>query len=162
MSMNSMEQGLRAFHSKYGFPVDLGVSNDIHLSRSADPVLTHLAARLHEEAKNLKEVALAYQARYEERTYRAHLMVEELAELLEAMGNRDEVLTADAVTDLLYVVLGTAVTYGIPVQECFDEVQRSNMSKERPADDRRMAKKGPNYSPPRLAEAIQRGREVRA
>lgn len=31
--------------------------------------------------------------------------------------------------DILYVVYGTAVTFGLPLQEVFEEVHRSNMSK---------------------------------
>lgn len=54
--------------------------------------------------------------------------------------------------DLLYVVYGTAVTFNLPLQEVFEEVHRSNMSKlgedGKPIyrEDGKVLK-GPNYSP---------------
>ena len=62
---------------------------------------------------------------------------------------------ADALTDLLYVVYGAGHAYGIDLDACFDEVQRSNMSKldeNGKAIKREDGKilKGPNYSPPNL------------
>lgn len=62
---------------------------------------------------------------------------------------------ADALTDLLYVVYGAGHAYGINLDACFDEVQRSNMSKldeNGKAIKREDGKilKGPNYSPPNL------------
>jgi len=41
----------------------------------------------------------------------------------------DLVGVADGLADVLYVVIGTAVAYGIDIQEVFDEVHRSNLSK---------------------------------
>lgn len=61
---------------------------------------------------------------------------------------------AKELADLLYVVYGTAVSFGIPIDEVFDEVHRSNMSKlvdGKPVkrEDGKVLK-GPNYKPPRL------------
>lgn len=50
-------------------------------------------------------------------------------ELIQSMLKGDLVGIADGIADVLYVVIGTAVAYGINIQEVFDEVQRSNMSK---------------------------------
>lgn len=36
---------------------------------------------------------------------------------------------ADGLADLCYVVIGTAVAYGIPLDRVFDEVHRANMAK---------------------------------
>lgn len=41
----------------------------------------------------------------------------------------DLVAVADALTDILYFVYGTALEYGIDIDACFQEVHRSNMSK---------------------------------
>jgi predicted HAD superfamily Cof-like phosphohydrolase len=60
---------------------------------------------------------------------RARLMAEELAETLAAMAHGDLVEVADGLADLIYVAVGTAVAYGIPLPAVWDEVQRSNMAK---------------------------------
>ena len=62
---------------------------------------------------------------------RVRLLEEELAEYQEAVQSGDLVAVADALTDLLYVLLGTYVTHGLQdvAEALFDEVHRSNMSK---------------------------------
>jgi predicted HAD superfamily Cof-like phosphohydrolase len=50
-------------------------------------------------------------------------------ELIASMLKGDLVGIADGIADVLYVVIGTAVAYGIDIQEVFDEVHRSNLSK---------------------------------
>lgn len=57
---------------------------------------------------------------------RVSLIAEELKEFSEAHSFVD---VADALGDLLYVVLGAAVTYGIDLEPVFNEIHRSNMSK---------------------------------
>lgn len=63
------------------------------------------------------------------RTLRERLIQEEFEELKEAMGKEDLVAIAKELADLLYVVYGTAVSYGIDMEPVFREVHRSNMSK---------------------------------
>ena len=60
---------------------------------------------------------------------RLGLILEEYKELEEAQNEEDLVGIADALADILYVVYGAAHAYGIPIDECFDEVHNSNMSK---------------------------------
>jgi len=60
---------------------------------------------------------------------RLRLIVEELSELIEALDTGDIVKTADAIADLLYVVFGTAIAAGIPIDRVFSEVHASNMTK---------------------------------
>lgn len=50
-------------------------------------------------------------------------------ELVASMLKGDLVGIADGLADLIYVVIGTAIAYGINLKEIFDEVHRSNMSK---------------------------------
>lgn len=50
-------------------------------------------------------------------------------ELVASMLRGDLVGIADGLADVLYVVFGTAIAYGIDIQEVFDEVHRSNLSK---------------------------------
>ena len=57
------------------------------------------------------------------------LIDEERDELKLALDAGDVVKVADALADILYVVYGTADTYGIPIDACFREVHRSNMAK---------------------------------
>lgn len=57
------------------------------------------------------------------------LISEELDELHDAMWNNNIVETADALGDLLYVVLGSAVEFGIDMEPVFEEIHRSNMTK---------------------------------
>jgi predicted HAD superfamily Cof-like phosphohydrolase len=62
---------------------------------------------------------------------RHKLLLEEVNELKEASDDNDIVAVADAITDCLYILLGTACEYGIQnyIEDCFDEVHSSNMSK---------------------------------
>lgn len=89
---------------------------------------------------------------------RMHLIVEEFGELMEAVANVNEVKALDAVVDLIYVLKGLAVTYGWPTEAAFDEVHRSNMTKQRVQRDPenlRGRDKGPNYKPPQLERLLR-------
>ena len=60
---------------------------------------------------------------------RLDLIEEELEELQYAIDNQNMVVTADALTDLLYVVYGAGHAFGIDLDDCFKEVHQSNLSK---------------------------------
>lgn len=60
---------------------------------------------------------------------RVRLMLEELTETTEALTAGDMVGFADGLADLLYVTVGAAVAYGIPLPAVWNEVQRANMTK---------------------------------
>jgi predicted HAD superfamily Cof-like phosphohydrolase len=60
---------------------------------------------------------------------RIALLEEEVGEYIEAVSQSDLVAIADALADIVYVVYGTAVTYGIDLDRVLSEVHRSNMSK---------------------------------
>ena len=62
---------------------------------------------------------------------RYKLMREENEEYLEAANNNDLVEVADALGDMLYILCGTIIEHGMQhkIDEVFDEIQRSNMSK---------------------------------
>src|SRR5262249_5311555 len=60
---------------------------------------------------------------------RVSLIQEEVAELREALSQRDSEAVAKELADLLYVVYGTAVSCGIDMAPIFREVHRSNISK---------------------------------
>jgi predicted HAD superfamily Cof-like phosphohydrolase len=90
---------------------------------------------------------------------RFELIDEEVKELREAIDNQDLIEVADALTDILYVVYGAGHAYGIDLNECFEEVHRSNMSKlgedGRPIyrEDGKVLK-GPNYFKPDLKKIL--------
>ena len=88
---------------------------------------------------------------------RYDLIKEELDELSSAIKDKDIVEVADALTDLLYVVYGAGHSWGIDLDKCFAEVQRSNMSKlgedGKPIfNENGKVMKGPNYSKPNLKQ----------
>ena len=90
---------------------------------------------------------------------RNSLIEEELSELKDAVKNKDITEIADALTDILYVTYGAGHAYGIDLDKCFDEVQKSNMSKL--GDDGKpiynengKVMKGPNYFQPNLKKFL--------
>lgn len=60
---------------------------------------------------------------------RIRLIQEEFDELKESMVDGNLAALAKEMADLLYVVYGTAVSYGIDMEPVFREVHRSNLSK---------------------------------
>ena len=60
---------------------------------------------------------------------RLDLILEEVSELKEAVENHDMTETIDALADILYVVYGMGVSFGIDLNKAFDIVHSSNMSK---------------------------------
>ena len=90
---------------------------------------------------------------------RYDLIKEELDELNLAIKDKDIVEIADALTDLLYVVYGAGHSWGIDLDKCFTEVQRSNMSKlgkdGKPIyNEKGKVMKGPNYFKPNLKQFL--------
>jgi len=95
----------------------------------------------------------------EVRKLREDLIDEEYRELKEALDEEDIYQICKEGIDLLYVVLGMLVTYGVPITQCFEEVQRSNMSKL-DADGKPIYRedgkvlKGPNYTPADIKRVV--------
>ena len=90
---------------------------------------------------------------------RYNLIKEELEELKEAIKNKDLKEVADALTDILYVTYGAGHAFGINLDECFKEVQKSNMSKlghnGKPIYNKEgKVMKGPNYFKPNLEKFL--------
>ena len=90
---------------------------------------------------------------------RLSLIQEELDELTKAMRENDILEVADALTDILYVTYGAGHAFGIDLDKCFDEVQRSNMSKlskeGKPIyNEHGKVMKGPDYFKPNLSKFI--------
>ena len=93
---------------------------------------------------------------------RFRLMAEENDEYLEAAKNGDLIEVADALGDMMYILCGTILSHGMQhkIEEVFEEIQRSNMSKlgedGNPIyrEDGKVLK-GPNYFKPNIAKIIE-------
>ena len=94
---------------------------------------------------------------------RYKLMREENEEYLEAAQNDDLEEVADALGDMLYILCGTILEHGMQykINEVFEEIQRSNMSKLG-ADGKPIYRedgkvlKGPNYFKPNIAAILEK------
>jgi predicted HAD superfamily Cof-like phosphohydrolase len=86
-------------------------------------------------------------------------MDEENKEYLEAANNNDMIEVADALGDMLYILCGTIIEHGMQdlIEDVFDEIQKSNMSKLGPngnpiyREDGKVMK-GPNYFKPNFSK----------
>ena len=90
---------------------------------------------------------------------RINLIKEELLELEEALNEKNIEETADALTDILYVTYGAGHAFGIDLDKCFNEVQKSNMSKldkfGNPIyNDQGKVMKGPLYFKPNFKKIL--------
>lgn len=95
-------------------------------------------------------------------TLRFNLMDEENKEYFEAANNGDLIEVADALGDMLYILCGTILEHGMQykIEEVFEEIQRSNMSKlgsdGKPIyrEDGKVLK-GPNYFKPNIKAILE-------
>jgi len=91
---------------------------------------------------------------------RISLINEELEEFREAIRNNDLKEAVDALTDILYVTYGAGHAFGVNLDKCFDEVQKSNMSKlgedGKPIyNEFGKVMKGPKYFKPDLSKFLK-------
>ena len=90
---------------------------------------------------------------------RYDLIKEELEEFEQALKDKNLTEVADSLTDILYVTYGAGVAFGIDLDKCFNEVQKSNMSKLG-ADGKPIynkdgkVMKGPKYFKPDLSKFV--------
>jgi|TARA_B110000483_G_scaffold23156_1_gene26891 predicted HAD superfamily Cof-like phosphohydrolase len=92
---------------------------------------------------------------------RFNLMAEENQEYFEAANNNDLIEVADALGDMLYILCGTIIEHGMQdkIEQVFDEIQRSNMSKLSEDGEPIFRKdgkvlKGPNYFKPNILKIL--------
>jgi len=90
---------------------------------ATDPVLRLVSAQLDWLACGLRLHASS------EKAFRLRLILSEAAELATALVENDLAGVADALADLDYVTIGTAVQFGIPHGAVWDAVQASNLAK---------------------------------
>ena len=128
---DSVEKALREFHIAYDLPI-----GDKARNFSGNNTVTSPPRRL-----------------------RQNLLDEEIWEYWRAEADNDIVEIADALTDIVYIAVGTAIAYGIPFDNVFSEVHRSNMSKldkEGNPIYREYGKvmKVENYEPPNIRKVL--------
>ena len=94
---------------------------------------------------------------------RINLLEEELGEYRNAVKNHDLIGVADALTDLMYVLLGTYVSHGLQsyAEVLFHEVHRSNMSKFKLTEQTMCREDGKvlkpiSFSPPDIQAVLNR------
>lgn len=96
-----------------------------------------------EEVKELRDEVLAAVKELEETKLVSHQV---RVNILKELG------------DIMYVVSGFAVTFGLPISRAFDRIHESNMSKmvdgKALKNDDGKVMKGPNYQPPSLDDLV--------
>lgn len=87
------------------------------------------------------------------------LVEEEVQELQSALSSADLIRVADGLGDVIYVCIGAALAFGLPIEKIFNEIHRSNLSKvntaghiERRPDGKIL--RGNNYTPPDLLRVL--------
>jgi predicted HAD superfamily Cof-like phosphohydrolase len=91
---------------------------------------------------------------------RKNLIQEEFNELMLALKENNLVEIADGLADLVYVVVGTAISYGIPFDRIFLEVHNSNMTKtpSKAYEGQKYGKvnpKGPDFKKPEIDQILR-------
>lgn len=165
--VNEAISAVRDFHAKHNFDIGvemvpqlLSIPSQLRAEgqlAAAAAVIGALAAKWENgtTSKNIDNKPTTH----DPRLMRAHLILEELSEFLDAMASGDKLKMLDGMADLLYVLAGTGVAFDMPLAEAFEEVHRSNMTKEVGAGgdkDVRCRKKGNSYQPPNLSMVISR------
>ena len=89
------------------------------------------------------------------------LIKEELDEFEQALKDKNLEEVADSLTDILYVAYGAGHAFGIDLDKCFDEVQKSNMSKlgtnGAPIyNEAGKVMKGPKYFKPNFSKFVKK------
>lgn len=155
MTIQTAQSLVELFHKTHGFPVSKDLFQTMKSSET-DSALAAVEGRLEASSEFLADFK-------DVRAYRVHLLLEEAGEYLHALRYGDEIAAGDAIGDLLYLLLGEAVTWNLPAEELLQEVINSNASKQKrdPETNPRMRDKGPNYRPPDIKAAIERGRARR-
>jgi predicted HAD superfamily Cof-like phosphohydrolase len=111
------------------------------------------------EAFGVPILSLPQMPHEERRKLRYRILKEEFEEYVAAENDDDLAEVADALGDMAYIIAGTALEYGIPLDRVLDEIHRSNMAKLGPdgkpikrADGKVIKPEG--WQPPDIAAAL--------
>ena len=88
------------------------------------------------------------------------LLDEEVGELRQALGRRDLVGIADGLGDVVYVVYGAALQFGIPLDDIVEAIHEANMTKPNSDGTVRRSSagkilRGDAYVPPDLEKKLK-------
>jgi predicted HAD superfamily Cof-like phosphohydrolase len=141
--MKNVISKVRTFHEKIGAPISerpellpFEVGNATQAAKLLRESLTEVQRMGQQSGDLLSRLCLA---------------IEELTEWVEAHVDGNVTAAADAWGDRLYVLLGDAVATGLPGQDIFDEVHRSNMTKSGLHDRTGKGVKSDGFIPPSLS-----------
>lgn len=139
--MNPWVQMVKAFHEKFGQPV---ATEPTLLGRDRAMLRTSLIT----EEANETDDAISESVRPTLSDAEVFYGSDEPMNLLARI--------ADGLADTIYVVIGTALEYGIDIDKVFREIHRSNMTKDiGPNRPDGKITKGPTFEPPRIREIIE-------
>lgn len=130
---------VKEFHEKYAHYTS-------NKPRVAPVNIGALRCQLIEE--EARETLLAMRARFKS--------TPKLDDEIDWTDKDDLVQIADGLADLLYVTFGAALAYGIPIEEVFTEVHRSNMTKPLIKNALGKTIKGEGYEPPDIKSIIEK------
>lgn len=149
---------VRDWNKKHGFRLDKDIRYEDNARAHA--VLESTSVILSAMAKDLEQPGIETAEKGDDRVYNAHLLIEEMSELVCAFVDKDVEGLFDAIGDLYYVLLGTAERYGVPLDEVMDRIHTSNMTRPlRTNDDPRMRRKT-GFVPPQLKDLVKRYEET--
>lgn len=155
--MNEFVRMIHEFHDKQSFSVNVDI-------KTCKPT-TVVQTTLNEACGALYKVSKVMEQMMKEgcedvRVHRAHLLIEELGETIDAMADYNEVETLDGLADLVYVTIGTAIVFGLPFLPALLKVCEANLTKNvRHEDDPRCRHKGSSFKPPNIASILKYHRE---
>ena len=155
--MKQISTDIVAFMQKFNQSTDNYV---IQVDAAADRLLQVLGRKLIDLSKGWYRIG---NEKKSIKAFRTALMMEELGETVLALGKGNEVSLFDATLDQVYVVVGTALAYGITVDQLtkgWDAVHASNMTKTLTKDGKKIGK-GREYVPVDLVSILRSNEDGR-
>jgi predicted HAD superfamily Cof-like phosphohydrolase len=137
---------VKCFFRKHQFPQGKKIEEES--DNEVNEILQDLGSttyRLSQELLYIANRSAMYSK--DHRVLRAQLQLEETAEFIIALSQKDSEQTVDAIVDMIYCAIGSGITYGYPMNRSFDIVHRSNMTKPK-SHDPRLKEKPKGYEAP--------------
>lgn len=124
--VDSPYEMVKDFHQSFNLPVlDKPELPEKLNSIDFRDIIYKLSTELEWAEVRLKEI----DAKGNQRLVRMRLLIEEFAEYVNAEIDDDIVEVADSLGDMQYIINGTALVYGIPLDDVYKDIHNNNMSK---------------------------------